>query len=91
MEECSDTEPETDSDCEWEPIDEERYLEGASVNEIVLEEEEGSVFGAIMSQLSLKKGLKAWGKRAEKSAVKEMTQLHDMSSFIPRTAKSLTR
>ena len=32
-----------------------------------------------------------WGKRALKSVVKEMTQLHDMVSFIPRRTGSLTR
>ena len=91
VEECSDTEPETDSDCEWDPSDLNENAEGATIEEIEFEEGEGPIFGAIMTQLSLSKGLKAWGKRAEKSAVKEMTQLHDMSSFIPRSAKSLTR
>ena len=88
-EECSDTEPETDSDSElgdtskdhsWEDV----VLDSIDGEEaIIIEEEEAPVFGAILLQLSLKKGLRQWGNKAEKSATKEMRQLHDMLSFFP--------
>ena len=44
-----------------------------------------------MSQLSLKKGMKTWGKQAETSATNERRQMHNMSAFFPRDAKSLSR
>ena len=86
--ECSDTEPETDSDSEY--GDDVETMSGDDEH-IILEDDEAPVFGAIMLQLSLKQGLREWGDRAEKSATKEMKQLHDMSSFFPRDAKTLTR
>jgi hypothetical protein len=45
---------------------------------IELYEGKEAIFGSIMMQLSLKAGLKKWGKRGEESAMKEMTQLHDL-------------
>ena len=96
-EECLDTEPERDSDSatgepsnnvDWEDVEIE-YEDGEKP--IIIKEDEALVFGAIMLQLSLKQGLREWGDRAEKSATKEMKQLHDMSSFFPRYAKTLTK
>jgi hypothetical protein len=44
-----------------------------------------------MMQMSLKQGLKKWGKRAEEGAMKEMHQLNDLKAFFPRDPKTLTR
>ena len=44
-----------------------------------------------MTQLSLKQGLKVFGEKRRATALKEVTQLHDMSCFFPRDPKSLTR
>ena len=56
---------------------------------ILVHESEAEVFGAILTQLSLKQGLKTWGKRAGESATKEKQQMHDMDAFFPRDVKSL--
>jgi hypothetical protein len=55
------------------------------INEDLIELRDGeeAIFGSIMMQLSLKAGLKKWGKRGEESAMKEMTQLHDLQAFSP--------
>jgi hypothetical protein len=64
-----------------------------AVNEepIGLMEGEEAIFGCIMMQLSLKAGLKKWGKRGEESAMKEMKQMHDLQAFFPRDPKTMTR
>ena len=51
-------------------------------------EDEHEVFAIIMTQLSLKQGLKAFGNKGKKATLKEMTQLHDMSAFLPRGPKN---
>ncbi|KAL7502164.1 hypothetical protein ACHAWX_000477 [Stephanocyclus meneghinianus] len=71
-------------------IDEDKALEDAPENLIIREDELGYL-GIIMMQLNLKEGLKIWGEKGEKSAMKEMAQLHDMDTFVPRDPKSLTR
>ena len=43
-----------------------------------------------MMQLSLKEGLKEFGKEGEEAAIKEMQQHHDMETFQPRYAHELT-
>ena len=49
------------------------------------------IIGVILYQKSsLKDGLKKFGKPGEKSIVKEMTQLHYMTIFIPLYPKKLT-
>ena len=58
---------------------------------ILLREDEHEVFVIIMTQLSLEQGLKGFGDKGKKAALKEITQLHDMSAFFPRDPKSLTR
>lgn len=58
---------------------------------IELNEGEEAIFGSIMMQLSLKAGLKKWGKKGEESAMKEMTQMHDMQAFFPRDPKTMTQ
>ncbi len=58
---------------------------------ILLHDDEHEAFAIIMTQLSLKQGLKVFGERGEAAALKEVTQLHDMSAFFPRDPKSLTR
>ena len=44
---------------------------------------EPDVVAAIMTQLSLKAGLKTWGKEAKKAVHKEMQQLHFRDTFKP--------
>ena len=56
-----------------------------------LTENDLPAMGMIFAQFSFRHGLKQFGDRAEKGAMKEMQQLHDMDSFIPRTYESLTR
>ena len=58
---------------------------------ILVQESEAGLFGAILTQPSLKQGLKTWGKRAGESATKKMQQMHDMDAFFPRDVKSLSR
>ena len=50
------------------------------------------IIGVVLAQkFSLEAGLKKFGKPGEKPSVKEMTQLHDMTTFIPFYPKKLTR
>jgi len=58
---------------------------------ILLHDDEHGAFAIIVTQLSLRQGLKVFGERGEAAALKEVTQLHDMSAFFPRDPKSLTR
>ena len=58
---------------------------------IMVRKDKADDFGAILAQLGLKQGLKAWGERAEANATKEMQQMHDMSAFFPRYVKPLSR
>jgi len=58
---------------------------------ILLHEDEHEAFAIIMTQLSLRQGLKVFGERGEAAALKEVMQLHDMSCFFQRDPKSLTR
>ena len=56
------------------------------------EEMDYQIVGVVLSQkFSLKAGLKKFGKPGEKASVKELTQLHDMATFIPLDPKKLTR
>ena len=47
----------------------------------VMMEEKPDVVAAIMTQLSLKSGLKEWGKKADKAVHSEMKQLHFRNTF----------
>jgi hypothetical protein len=58
---------------------------------LLVREDEIPYLGVVLLQMSLKQGLRVWGEKGEKSAMKEMKQLHDMDTFIPRDPKSLTR
>ena len=58
---------------------------------ITLKEGEERVFACIMAQVSLKAGLKKWGKAAEESVMKEMRQMHDLEAFFPRDPKTMTQ
>ena len=60
-------------------------------NPIIVCKDKVEAVGIIMTQLSLKQGLKTWGKQAETSAIKEMQQMHNVSAFFPRDAKSMSR
>jgi hypothetical protein len=51
---------------------------------------EPDVVAAIMTQLSLKAGLKAWGKEAQKAVHSEMKQLHFRDTFNPMRWSELT-
>ena len=57
----------------------------------MLDPAEPDVMAAIMTQLSLKVGLKTWGKKGRKAAYSEMKQLHFRDTFIPVHWKDLTR
>ena len=49
-----------------------------------IEVEDEAVFGMIMMQLSLKKGIKEWGQeRADMSIMKEFQMLHGQNCWIP--------
>jgi hypothetical protein len=43
-----------------------------------------NVVAAIMTQISLKAGLKGWGKKGLKAAHSEMKQLHIHKTFKPK-------
>ena len=58
---------------------------------LIAQEDELGYLGVVMLQMSLKEGLKILGEKGEKSALKEMTQLHDMDTFTPRDPRTLTR
>jgi hypothetical protein len=58
---------------------------------VIVREDELGYLGVIMLQMSLKEGLKFWGEKGQKSAIKEMTQLHNMDTFIPCDPKGLTK
>lgn len=58
---------------------------------LIVRDDEMGYLGVVMLQMSLKEGLKFWGGKGEMSAMKEMTQLHDMDTFIPRDPKTLTK
>jgi hypothetical protein len=47
------------------------------------------VLATIMTQLSLKAGLKAWGDKASQAVHSEMTQLHFKDTFLPKHWKDL--
>ena len=53
-------------------------------------EQEPDTVAAIMTQMSLKAGLKAWGKQAHNAAYMEMKQLHFRDTFRPLHYKALS-
>ena len=61
------------------------------VTPIPVLQSEIKVLAVIMTQLSLKEGLKRFGTRGKQGALKEMKQLHDMRTFFPRDPRTLTR
>jgi hypothetical protein len=54
-------------------------------------EEELGVMAYILTQYNLKPGLRKFGTRGEKAALKEMTQLHIMDTWTPIDAGKLSR
>jgi hypothetical protein len=52
---------------------------------------EPNVVAAIMTQLSLKAGLKEWGKQVFRSAHSEMKQLHLRKTFRPNHWRELSK
>ena len=54
-------------------------------------EEELGVMAYILTQYNLKPGLRKFGTRGEKAALKEMTQLHIMDTWTPMDAGKLSR
>ena len=49
------------------------------------------IIGVVLAQQSsLKVGLNNFGKPGEKSSVKELTQIHDMITFIPFDSNNFT-
>ncbi len=67
----------------WHPDEHMDFFQHMCVNE-------PDVVEAIMTQMSLKAGLKAWGKKAEDAAYSEMKQLHWRETFRPVHFKDLT-
>jgi hypothetical protein len=61
-----------------------------SFNQISTNLPEPDVVAAIMTQPSLKAGLKAWGKEAQKAVHSEMKQLHFRDTFNPMRWTGLT-
>jgi hypothetical protein len=55
-----------------------------------IERQEPDVVAAIMTQLSLKAGLKAWGSEAKEAVHSEMKQLHFRDTFKPMHWRDLT-
>ena len=53
-------------------------------------EEEPDIVAAIMTQLSLKAGLKEWGTEARDAVKSEMKQLHMRNTFKPKHWKELS-
>ena len=53
-------------------------------------EAQPDVAAAIVTQLSMKAGLKAWGKGAEKAVKAEMKQMHLRETFVPKHWRELT-
>ena len=49
------------------------------------------VIHCTMMQLSVKQGIKQWGKVAEDEAIKEMKQQHDMEVFTPVHSRDMSR
>ena len=56
-----------------------------------MSEEELGVMAYILTQYNLKPGLRKFGTRGEKAALKEMTQLHIMDTWTPMDAGKLPR
>ena len=54
---------------------------------ISVKDDEIAYMVVMLTQMSLKAGLKAFGDQGKGSALKEMTQLHDMDTFFPRDPK----
>ena len=52
---------------------------------------EPDVVAAIMTQLSLKVGLRTWGDKAHTAARSEMKQLHFRNTFKPKHWRKLTK
>ena len=57
----------------------------------MLDPSEPDVMVAIMTQLSLKVGLKQWGKKGHQAAYSEMKQLHFRDTFVPLHWNDLTQ
>jgi hypothetical protein len=55
-----------------------------------MQSESPKVVATIMTQMSMKAGLKAWGDLAKAAVKEEMSQLHMRDTFRPRHWKSLT-
>jgi len=53
--------------------------------------EELKVWGYVMTQYNLKPGLRKFGQRGQAAAVKELTQLHIMDTWMPLQANKLSR
>ena len=59
---------------------------------IAISNEDKEIFGVILEQMSLKKGIKEFGyERANESIMKEFQQLHDQNCWKPRDPSTLSR
>ena len=53
--------------------------------------DEVAIWGYLMTQYGLKAGLRKYGDRADKAAVKELTTLHVMNTWTPKHMHELSR
>ena len=53
-------------------------------------QEEPDVVAAVMTQLSMKAGLRAWGEKALSAVKSDMKQLYSRNTFRPKHWKDLT-
>ena len=59
---------------------------------ITISDEDKEIFGVILEQMSLKKGIKEFGhERATESIMKEFQQLHYQNCWKPRDPSNLSR
>ena len=54
---------------------------------LIVHKDELPYLGVLLAQMSLKQGLKAFGKKTENCTLKEMTHLHDMVTFFLETMR----
>ena len=59
------------------------FIQTQGYNAMSINDKENFILGIIMTQYSLKRRLKELGARGENSVKKELSQLHNMHTFIP--------
>ena len=67
------------------------HSETGNILPMTKEDHDVYIMGVILTQYSLNKGLKEFGKHGEETVVKELSSLKDMDTFFPMDAKTLTK